>query len=191
MSFESQARSVLPMVRNAPFQMVVDEVREAAIGFFRKSMAWRAILEGAILSAGSTRADLDLPQGAVITHVFRVAMDGRLVEAGRDCWMSADDPAAMEFSFPSPRDAAIVVTAALAPSYNSAGLPRELESEHASAIRQGALARLKVMSGTEWFDPNGAAIFHEHFRREIATAHRTAVQSMAGGSLRVRPVSFF
>jgi hypothetical protein len=188
MSFETMTRLVSPLVRNAPFSLQVDELREAASAFFQRTEAWFAELDEVSLAAGETEIELDLPSGSALVSVLECSVDDQLLlKAGYSIsWGAPDMLRLAGYGCP------VVVRAivALKPSFTSAALPASIEAEYARPVSFGAVSRLKSMSGTEWFDPNGAAIFHEQFKSEMAKTRRRMVQRRFGPCLRVAPVSF-
>ena len=188
MSFETMARDVLPIVRGAPPFMIVNELREAAIAFFGRTQAWLETLDPATISAGHQEIELDIPSGAALATTVAVAMDGRRLIPGRD--FSVDTDGVLVLPGPLPRDVTIVATVALKPTYSALSLPSEIEGKYRAAIIFGAVARLKTQAGTEWADPQGAAMYYELFKQEMATARRRAFQGVTGASMRVAPVSF-
>lgn len=188
MSFETMTRLVSPLVRNAPFSLQVDELREAASAFFQRTEAWFAELDEVSLAAGETEIELDLPAGSALVSVLECYVDGDLLPscAYSISWGSPDILRLTGFG----RPVVVRTIVALKPSFASAALPANIEAEYARPVSFGAISRLKSMSGAEWFDPNGAAIFHEQFKSEMAKTRRRMVQRRSGPCLRVSPVSF-
>lgn len=181
------ARLLSGMVRNAPFPLLVDETREAARAFFMQSGCWQH--RAAVMVVSST-VDLELPPESVLSYVYLVRMDGAVLCPRDDYYVPDDDRSVLALR-PGLHGRSVQVEAALCPSYDASGIPVGLEQEHGAAVRYGALARLKVMSGTEWFDPAGAQIYHEKFNREIAVARRRTILGRADGPLMLRRFSLF
>jgi hypothetical protein len=190
MSFYDLTRRVVARVRGVPFPLVVDELREAAIRFFQRTEVWRETLDAMQFAAGQTAMELDLPSGSALVSISGGAVDGEdLAIAGYG--VSQIPPESLVLGFVPPTSCTVVVEAVLKPSYASEGLPRALEAEYGRAIAEGAVAALKAMRGTEWYDPEGAAISLDQFKREMAAAKRRRIQGKANRSMRVQPVSFF
>jgi hypothetical protein len=188
MSFETMTRLVAPMVRNAPYALQVDELREAAATFFGRTEAWSENLDSVALAVGSTDIELDLPVGSALVSLVKCVVDGRELRSDEYSLIWGDPDILRLRGFGAP--VTVFTTVALKPSYASKSLPQAIENEYARPVSFGAISRLKSMSGTEWFDPQGAAIFHEQFKSEMAKARRRSVQKRLGPNLRVSPVSF-
>ena len=189
MSFETMTRLVAPQVRKAPFELLIDELREASIRFFTRTEAWRQEL-AMTFAAGQSEMALPLPAGAALVSVPEGTIDGEdLSIAGYD--VSWDAPESLILSFVPTKESSVVVVAVLKPSYTSAELPAAKEAEYGRAISCGAIAALKAQRGTEWYDPEGAAINLDLFKGEMAAVKRRRLQGKANRSMYVQPVSFF
>lgn len=190
MSFESMTRLVAPQVRKAPFDLVLAELREAAIRFFMRTEAWRQELAPMTFAAGQTEMALSLPEGSALVSIPEGTIDGDdLVIAGYE--VSWDAPESLVLSFVPTKESSVVVVAVLKPSYTSLALPEAKELEYGRAVSFGAIAALKAMRGTEWHDPDGATINFELFKGEMAAVKRRRIQGKANRNMYVRPVSFF
>jgi hypothetical protein len=190
MSFDTMTRLVVHRVRQAPHGLIVEELREAAIRFFERTEVWRKTLDPIAFSADQTEAELVLPEGTALVSVPSGTIDGDdLAVVGYK--VSLDAPESLVLESAPTRAVEVVVEVVLKPSYTSTEIPSARESEHARAIASGAIAALKAMRGAEWYDPEGAAISLDEFKREIAEARRRRFQAKVSRSLRVSPVSFF
>lgn len=189
MSFESMTRLITPRVRKAPFELVRDELREAAIKFFTRTEVWRQTLGPMVFAAGQAEMELDLPSGTALVSVPEGTVDGEdLAVAG---YAVGGDPESLILGFVPTKDSTVIIEAVLKPSFESPGIPEKLEAEYGRQIASGAIAALKAMRGTEWYDPEGAAISLDDFKGAIAAARRRRFQGKTNRGMYVQPVSFF
>ena len=189
MSFESMTRLVTPRVRKAPFELVRDELREAAIKFFTRTEVWRQKLDQMVFAAGQAEREIVLPSGSALVSVPEGTVDGEdLAVAG---YAVGGDPESLILGFVPTKESTVIIEAVLKPSFESSGIPEKLEAEYGRQIAAGAIAALKAMRGTEWYDPEGAAIALDEFKGAIAAARRRRFQGKTNRSIYVQPVSFF
>jgi hypothetical protein len=189
MSFESMSRLVMPRVRKAPFELVRDELREAAIKFFTRTEVWREALGPMQFGAGQAEMEIALPSGTALVSVPDGTIDGEdLTIAG---YAIGGDPESLILGFVPTKASTIIIEAVLKPSFDSSGIPERLEAEYGRQIASGAIAALKAMRGTEWYDPDGGVIALDEFKGAIAAARRRRLQGKTNRIMCVQPVSFF
>jgi hypothetical protein len=94
--------------------------------------------------------------------------------------------------YPTPgQNGTLVTRAVLAPKRTATTLPEFLMSRYMDALISGAKSRLLLMPGVGWSNPQ-LAVYHENvFNTGVSTARDDALTDGAGGSVFVRPRSFF
>lgn len=175
---------VLPQVRNAPRVAATNELRNAAIEFFGKTLAWQETLDPVVIAAGETDGTMTTPDGAVISKIISVKnADGYDVE-----YASTRTTITIE----APREAlTLTVVAALKPSSLATEIPDDLAEEFGVDIAKGAIAQMKAQSGTEWFDQPGAAVAMKLFADAIASEKLKTFTGTRSGSIYAKTVPFF
>lgn len=190
---------VLPYVIGCPDPTLELHARLAAIEFFRRTLAWRAVLD-AVLTDGTDQVVVEAPTQAQIVKVKAVSVAGRefpLVETTHGAELSRTAPG-REFAFA--RDSrtlavypvqtagvSVVAEAALAPSINAEQLPDALAQSHMQDIANGAIAAIMRVPGQTFTDPNGAQGHQAIFERRIATVAAKHGRGLMAAKMRSRP----
>ena len=87
-------------------------------------------------------------------------------------------------------EGSFIITAVLKPSALSSVIDDEIAEEFGSGIANGAIARLKAQSGTEWFDATGASAAMALFQNDIASAKMDVLRKISG-DLKINVQSLF
>lgn len=190
---------VLPHAFGCPDPTMEQHVRLAAIEFFRRTLAWREVLD-AVQADGTELVEVEPPSQTQIIKIKSVAVDGQefpLVETSHGMALSRGSPG-REFAFThdgrtlsvyplQASGASVVVDAALAPSITSTSLPDVLALQHMQDIAHGAIASLKRFPGQPFTDPNGAQEQQALFERRISAVAAKHSRGLMAAKLRSRP----
>ena len=175
---------VLPIVRNVPKIVATNEIKSAAKAFCERSLFWRETLDTLVFPEGISIAEMEVPRGAIVCKVISFKLEG--VEKVPDVHYTATTSEIILVDTP-PRQVSGVVDVALRPATSATGLPDIIMEEWGDDIAKGAVAQLKSMAGSEWFDAAGAQVNHELFEQAIANARRKALVGIAPKNLQVAP----
>lgn len=197
---------ILPAVLGAPYPTVDFAINRAAIDLCERARVWEEAIDASTLVAGIDAYLLDLPRGASLVCVRNVRLDGHalaLVESWAELDRRAEPPSSPRcytmrgdeiVVYPAPAAEAaggqLTLVATLKPTYTATALPDVLLAGHMAALAEGAKAYLKEMSGTPWFDPNGAAVAQARFNESMSRARINVEHGFAAGSLSVTPRAF-
>ncbi|MET3134957.1 hypothetical protein AAKU55_005260 [Oxalobacteraceae bacterium GrIS 1.11] len=201
---------ILPSVLACPDFSIRSAIIEAAIEFCGDAGAWTETLDPIHMSAGTHSYELDVPKDAralVVKNVW--ARNGALVAKTMDDiaalmpdWQSAQGTPAYYNQqdwdelrvYPTPGDGdaggTLSVRASLAPTRGASTLPNFLVERHFQTIVAGALARLMLVPGQGWSNPQLAAYFKNEFRLACANAKVELFHDRVACNLRVAPRRF-
>lgn len=171
MTFDDFLPLVLPSCTSCPRDLVVQQVRLAAIEFCWRTSVWREDLDTLIGDGYSTEYALPLDDqteiskllvvkvrdgvnAATVEHEIVTPVEGRsLNAAGSERPSAWTDNRKSVFLLPTPRKASeIDIYAALKPSQTSFSFPAEVFQHHAHEIAHGALARIFSLREGDWRD---------------------------------------
>ena len=190
----------LVFVPGCPDPLLEQELRGAAIEFFRRTRAWVQWLAEITTLADDREYSIALPAGSEIVRIEQATADDRPIEVQIHRVQPAD-PATVQSSdyalasadrrtLTVLRDVAagtrLRLQAALMPSLTAAGIPDDLFAQHMDAILAGARYRLKRMPGT-LADDAGAKTALGEFERAIATVTLDAWRGHTNNVPRARP----
>jgi hypothetical protein len=192
---------VMPWAPGAAEINVDAALRQAAIEFYKRSLAWWKTLDRTVTAANEAEVDCDdLTADQSIVKLLSVKLDGRPLDLIRaddldgldDTGPSAPTRAYKQGSrtialYPVPASAGLYVTvrAALMPSQASTGLPDDLYEQDAEAIAAGALKRLCSQPGQSFSNPGMAVDKGLAFEAAITAAKVRAYTGDARTSARV------
>lgn len=190
--WESYLPEVLPFIsKGVPEPFATKAIRDAAIDFCKRSLAWSQELDPVPAVAGNADYDLDTPDDAIIVQVKKVLLGDDDLTPGDDglCRYAMVGTRTLRLD-PVPDETegatSIVVTAALAPTKQSYEGPDSLYEEWAEAIGAGALAILFGMKGRDWYDPNEEAKRMAYFNAGINGAKGAILKGRTRAPLRTR-----
>jgi hypothetical protein len=93
--------------------------------------------------------------------------------------------------YPVPKEAqTLIVEVRLVPKVGAERFPGSVFAEHFEGLVAGTVANLKRMTGTEWFDPNGASEFYNEFHRHIDTKRMEIEHGHTNAELTISYPSF-
>lgn len=203
--FTNWLPDVLPEAPNCPRVTAINAIRQAVITFCQHSRFWRHDMDPMTTVAGVRLYELDTPVQTRVVAVRALQLDSQpLTEFNVDAldkedagWRSRQGlPARYSFQDPMtvlldtiPLAAGVLsATLALKPEQSAAGCDDILYEEYRDAIAAGALARLLMMPGKPWTDPNVASLKQTVFMSHADAAKVRADQAFASRARRrVRP----
>lgn len=187
-------QDVLPEIRGCSNFVLRDKIRLAAIEFCRRTLVSQETVEDIDIEAGEALVPIPAPSRHVINHRavwvktskdFLTEYNRKHLAAKGQSW--AGDPWNTPKEWPSGffmRDGDIqlipaptvnkpgelIVHMAYLPSRDATSLDELLINDYREAIKYGALARLKMMQGEPWYDPESAGINDREFQVVISQA---------------------
>lgn len=184
---------VLPFVAGCPEPAMDRAVRDAAIEFCQRSLAWGVWLDPVTLTTARSY-DLDMPNNSDLVRVERVTVNGHPVELA-SCRLASADPASHAGDGVTVNPDRISITlghagvvgdvlqvfALLRPSRKATGIEDALFAAHRRTISEGAVAHLLRLPAYNAQGSAGDAM--ALFERGIASAAQAAWR----GDLAVTP----
>ena len=167
---------VLPQVLPCPRSMVLDALQATAVDFFTKSGVWVEIWEE-VVPAGLLEVELTPPQGTEIARIKHVSIGGQRLE--KSAWsLDYRTVNLAEAIGGGCGESLVCIEAVLRPSRRAGSIPQHFMEEWGDMLVQGALARIKSMSGKgiEWTDEQGAALALALYNQGAAGARIRAVR---------------
>lgn len=178
---------VLTKVKGAPQPLVDQALRDAAREFCLRSRAWE-VKSAAVTSNGTTRQrSFVFPADAELVRVERASIGGKpweilnsdatpddvdetkQVEVYTDTLVVVSKTAYQLWPIPA-SGKAIVLHLSLRPTMAATQVGDVIYEEYGSPMAQGAVARLKAMTGRDWFDADGAVIADAQFEAGVHSA---------------------
>lgn len=161
----------LPQV---PEVLALDRLRDSARTFCELTHYWQEDVTVTPVD-GTTAYTLTLPDGLAVAEVRQALQGGEPVEFGMD----GRDIIALE---DLPGTGAVTVTAAIKPAHDGTVLYEAIAEEYRDAVASGARAKLLMIIGKPWSQPELAAAHWDMFtsacnkaRREVENGFRTSV----------------
>jgi hypothetical protein len=204
---------VLPHIFAAPRPLVELSLRMSAIEFCERAKAWRHIISAEVTTQAATAvapdysaihqiesATLDGLPLTPITHT-EVLTDGLSGEPniGQPKYITQSTPNEVQI-YPfapgtlrlsvilKPRAGQLFGTDASDPLHDAYNVvPEFLLSQHGETIAYGALARMFIIPGEAWTDPNRAAYYRQEFERRSEAAHPVAIKGQQRAPIRTKP----
>lgn len=175
---------VLPQLQDCPAIVAERAILMAAIQFCQQTNVVR--WDDYFTASDATHSyPLDTPAGTAVQRIERVAFDGQALpplpiedaELDFPTWRNVVAPGRPQ-GFTQSEPGSIVLlpcqagrvdfTVSLAPTPTANSLPDVLASKFFYGIAAGAVAQLKSMVGTSWYDPDGIAWQQSQFAQAIA-----------------------
>lgn len=200
--------NILPSVIGCPDFSMRSAVIESAIELCTKASAWTETMDLVLLRQGSHSYEIDLPKDARVLLVKNVwASKGELTSktmteiAGLiPDWQTAQgEPRYFNqlnweefrvYPIPNSSNAALTVRASLAPLRTSTTLPTSFVDRYFQGIVAGAIARLAIVPGQAWSNPQLAAYYKTEFNTACGEAKVEIFHDRVAGSMRVTPRRF-
>jgi hypothetical protein len=164
---------VLPFAQHCPEDVALFNLRQAAMDFFHRTLAWRATLNVTAKEGVGSYYFPTPPQSLVVklldAYVGDVQVPVVKMETGRKAAMLTyqdaiwtDDRETFHVR-PVPgtqgieQPITLSLSVALKPTQTATAIPTTQFNHHADAIANGALTRLLLQRGRAWGDPQAAA----------------------------------
>lgn len=200
MNLEDLAPFVLPSVPGCPDPTLLHHLRQAAIEFCQRTLAWQEDLDTITSVASTPSYAFVLPAGSALVKLIAFTVDGEeaavvtpekgrrlaLNDSGRDvAW--TDDRVNVRVH-PTPSAAGLVYgfKAALKPTQAATTIGDALGEHYAAEIAAGALAGLFDLANVTWADPLKATQRRDHFNDRIATVAAQVAKGFSRGAQNVR-----
>lgn len=168
-SLDVLVRHVQPLVIPCMRSIVLDALQGTAKEFFTLTGIWTDAIDD-ILPAGAREIEVIPPPDAELLEVRSIYVcDG--APLNENLWRLNYRTVAFE-TINAANDLCVRLEVTLRPSRHAEKIPSRFVEQWGDALTQGALARLKGMSGVkvEWTDLDGAAIARSLYDRGIAQA---------------------
>jgi hypothetical protein len=160
--------------------MALDALQSAAVEFCKISTIWKESLDGDIEPC---RPFLELSpseKGSVVTQIIELFINGRRIDPLL-YGISSHNVLSLTV-MPSHNDMHYHALAVVRPDRNATRIPEQIVEEWGEIISAGAIAKLKLMTGTkvEWSDPQGAAFEQQRFIEGAAQARIQEIREQHG-----------
>lgn len=207
---------VIPAAPGCPLPVALQKIRSAVIEFCKASRAWRYLDLTAIDAVGGQQSyTIDtgatvgtLPSGTVVAHVFQVNYNGEQIDAvtpatfraksetwfsdqgDPECFTLFEEGSISLWKIPS-ADAAGAISipeVALAPSETATTVDATIFERYREAIAKGALAKLYLMPGKPYSNPNLGMELEQGFRAACGGAGARASSGRGAGRIRTQTI---
>lgn len=205
MKLSDFSRFVIPEVIGCSDPLMEQALIQVAYEFCDKSGAWDELQEPQPLISGVPDYEIDVPQGAIALRVVHASIDGRMLhpeplanvqhlsatQSDPRFFNSAIERGAVRL-FPTPGRSGqkLELMVAFAPSMTANSLPDFLMQRHADAIASGTKARLMLVPGQSWSNPQLGAYYSDRFQQGIVDARIERLHGRVSGSLQVQARKF-
>lgn len=145
--------------------------------YFTRTQAWIEDIQVPIVAGTSRYEALEPYECAVLNtvrevmigddHLVPVTKKAPVTREGKLTHYATPNKETIEF-YPAPKtNQTAVVTISLKPSINTLEIPDEVFEEHFEGLIAGAIWQVKRMIGTDWYDPQSAAVHYSEFEAFI------------------------
>lgn len=191
------SRFILPEVVGCPDPLLSQAIVQTAFDFCDKTGAWDEMVDEVSIIAGESAYELPSQRGAMPLRVRDVWINGSRMNSGQVSSGAIGvryDSAAEHGSItirPTPSaDSAMVLRVIYAPTMTATSLPDILLSRYEQAISAGTKARLMLMPGASWTNPQLAIAHRQMYDAAVTDARIEAAFDRANGSIHIPPVRF-
>ena len=207
MLYSTLATDILGEFPNCPVFVVERAVREAAIEFFERSMAYPVIQDAASLPANVETFDIELPattrlvtygvvrydsqelKGIHRDDIDRSHRDWTSIKGTPSNYVYNDEGSIRLYPFPDTASTKkLYVRFYVTPTRSSVDIPDILGERYYDAILYGARHRLARMPGTTWTNPSMAASYLQMFEQKVKNAKADAFFEFGRTNRRVKLV---
>lgn len=178
-TWEQWMPELLLAAPTAPIPLVHLTLNRASRNLLRATRAWQEWLEPVEVNGDPhTEYSFELPSGAELVRLERATINGRPLELAQtrdlqaDPWREARQGGAFlvsanlrEFCVTGRAQGAVQVYVALMPTLKSSTVPDQIAGLYHEAIREGAKAELLNQPGTDYYQPDQAAVALAFFNR--------------------------
>jgi hypothetical protein len=189
---------VLPDLPGCTTALADNAIKNAAIEFLERSMAWRVETAPITLTAAVPTYTLNNPAGSIVVEIIDALVSGLQItpkspdqlnvlyqnwrnETGDAAYYYRPTPSTIRVA-PTPSVTtvgALVLSMALKPSRAATGIDSELFEQYMEVIAAGAKYRLMIMQKKPWSDPSRAGVQQVVFNNGIAAANLAKGRSRA------------
>lgn len=192
---------VLPYVNGAPSLTVLFHLREAAIEFMSRTLAWRVQLDPVLTEVDVSQYDLVLPDCAALVKLLRYKLDAEdgldivdpdkgqeLIDRGYsvDAVWTTDRTTFHVNPVPKTAGKSMVLTAALKPALDATEIPTTIFDHYIDAIASGAIGRIAALPRQSFSDREQAALHMGLFKDRIDSVALQVARGFGRTSQRVR-----
>ena len=182
-----------------PDAAVINAIRESAIGFIQRSQCLRTRIS-MDAQCGVDEYPLEVSCEYYILSIRRVTVCNEGYEAAHEedvdnlisrnsykpeskhlFWRSDDNWLVVRPAPDADMEKAIICYASIAPSLSACTMPREVSNRYGEAIVNGALAKLLLLRGQPWYDPQQSVLRSQQYERAIAEARASAIKGGVTG----------
>lgn len=218
-AFSTLVPKVSTSVPGCPYPVVVQHIRDAAIRVCERSLAWRYVQPGFVLTPGKAEYEFLRPLDSEVQAVLGATLNSvplavsilePALQNNPDWPVLTTDSAVIAEKGSEPRelsqvgartfvvlpmpDAARTYTLrmvyALKPSRQATEMSQQVFDEYEDAIMHNALQHLLVMPGAEWTDRELAAYHAKQFLYTVTAARAQANLNTFRGTLTARGPRF-
>lgn len=173
---------IVPRVAGAPLPLVHQAVRRILRDFCNETEVW-VHQQDVLTVADQAYYAFDPPEDTVFWKLESVQIDE--IDQYLEC-LKVDDEGITFQNAPTEADQTIEVKFSVKPDIDCANAPGWLLDRYADGIVSGAIAYLRGMAGSPWFNAQDFQLEHQRFRSAISDARIQKLQSR-GPVVRVVP----
>jgi hypothetical protein len=203
--------NILPDLPNCPTLLARNELRNAAIEFCEKTLAWNALHDPIILIDNQREYELDTPDGARVVSVMMAwSVNGRFfpktmleLSSILPGWLTATSSLPLYYNhvapantvrvYPTPYQAnssTVTFRVAYAPTRTATEIDDDFVEANFDALCKGAKARLMLMDGKDWSKPVLGAKHEGDFKAAIVDERIKHLMDGAVGAVYAQPRAF-
>lgn len=211
MKIEELVKYVQPEVPGCPDPNIERAIVFTADEFLRYSHAWNVTSDPFVLEDGVSDYDIDIMPGSLPISVSKVWTQSlELAPVTMDQlalvlpnWQTATSTEPRYYNmvkgfgtmtvYPIPAEpltTQLTVQAVYTIKNTSTTVPDQIVDHYLETISAGAKARLMLMPGVAWSNPQLAAMYRQQFAVGMSNARIETMKSRTPGSMRVRPIAF-
>ena len=192
---------IQPYVPGCPEIIIEAHLQEAAAEFCARSEVWRYDIEQDFTSKGTSDYEIDVPKKAVLENILVLYLNGSALSSVSDrhydlpstatsaapCYYSIYQDSQIRF-YPTPdKSYNFEGVGVLKPQLDATGVEDFIFQTHGRCISYGAIAKLAIIPGKEWSNPDIASYYQTKFHMEADIAKGRDTRRV---NLRVKPAGF-
>ena len=200
MNLEDLAPFVLEMAPSCPEPTMVHHLRQSAIKFCERTLAWQQDLTAIVSVAGDDSYPMVFPAGASLVKLMAFTVDGaeafvvtpekgrRLAvnQSGRDVAWTDDRVNVRINPVPSQDGLSYVLKAALKPTQAATTIADSLGEHYAVELAAGALGTLLDLETMPWANPRMASAKRTFFEDRVGVISSQVSKGFSRGARQVR-----
>lgn len=192
---------IQPYVPGCPEIIMEAHLQEAAAEFCARSEVWRYDIEPDFTNKSTSDYEIDTPGSSVLENILVLYVDGNAISSVSDRHYDLPSTASMAAPayysiyqdtqirfYPTPdKKYTFEGTGVLKPRLDATGVEDFIFQTHGRCISYGAIAKLSIIPGKEWSNPDLATYYQMKFHKEADAAKSRDTRRV---NLRVRPAGF-